>query len=408
LSLATHLAALEPVLSFGGRIFPIAPRAKTPPLVTDWPRRASCNEDVISRWEKSNPGCNWGVVCGPESKVWVLDVDGERGENSLQSLVEQHGTWEKTLSASTGNGSHFYFKWPDTDAIIPNSASKIAPGLDVRGRRGYVVIPPSLHPSGTPYTWTANLHRAPAPPWLLEAVAGVARPVRDPREFGILPQGRRNDGLFRYAGKLRRDGGEKEYITSKLLEANRRRCKPPLDDQEVVNIANSIMQYEAGGPDPLQQAWNASAGEYAGSFERFVALAEALQQARPNLSIALPLRRIADLFGLPSWSTVSYWRSKAVAQGILKPTEDYIAHRKAGMYQVSGLGSLNSPSYNNPVFVTKPIVTEGIVTTPPSYKEEEPLVTVPRSPLVTVPEHRKDTSFDFGWNVTSTSGVNRV
>jgi hypothetical protein len=403
LSLAPHLAALEPVLSFGGRIFPIAPRAKTPPLVTDWPRRASCDTNVISRWEKNHPGCNWGLACGAASRVWILDVDGPRGENSLRSLVEQHGTWEKTLSASTGTGIHFYFQWPDTDAIIRNSASKIGAGLDVRGRRGYVLCPPSIHPSGTPYTWTATMQTAPAPPWLFEAVTGVARPVRDPREFGILPEGRRNDGLTRLAGALRRKGKNQSEIEAELLAANTRRCRPPLTDDEVRMIAASVSRYAPGGADPLEAAWRAIQGEsYASNYERFLALARRLQQDRPGQPVALPLERIAALLGC-DWTQPRAYRKRAVLAGIIQRVGDYVPHRLAATYRVTHpLGESSQIQGPHPLVTP----TIGLVGDP----ADSPLVGDTELPLVgdSVSKSPSSTDFPFGWNVTSTLGVKRV
>jgi Bifunctional DNA primase/polymerase, N-terminal/Primase C terminal 1 (PriCT-1) len=381
MTLAPHLEALEPVLERGWRIFPIRPRAKEP-LVTDWPRRASCDADIICRWAKNHAGCNWGLACGPESGVFVIDVDGQRGENSLRSLVEQHGAWEKTLSASTARGTHFYFCWPDDETIIRNSASKIGAGLDVRGRRGYTIIPPSIHPDGPRYEWTSPLNghaTAHAPGWLLEVITSTtARPVLDPREFGILPEGKRNDGLMRQAGAMRRKGANLAEIETALLERNVRTCRPPLLDYEVRKIAASVAHYPVGGPDPLKVAWEQSEGEYGSNYERFLALARALQQARPNLSVALPLQRIAELMGV-HWNSVSRYRSAAVNAGALEPSGQYIPHRIAGLYRVSLGGAVTKP-------VTK-MLTSGLVTIPsdsPSYQTEgNPLVTTQQEPLVT-------------------------
>ena len=377
MSLALHLEALEPILEHGWRIFPCAPRAKTP-LVTDWPRRASSNAEVISRWAKNHTDCNWGLACGPESGVFVLDVDGERGENSLRSLVEQHGTWEKTLTARTARGTHFYFQWPDAETIIRNSASKIGAGIDVRGRRGYVLCPPSTHSSGASYEWTAaNMQVAPAPAWLLETVTSAARRAFKAEEIGILPDGTRNDGLARLAGAMRRRGATLAEIETTLLEHNVRRCRPPLLDYEVRKIAASVSRYAPGGLDPLESAWQESAGEYGSNYERFLGLAHRLQLARPGHAVALPLQRIAALMGV-HWNTISRYRSAAVNAGVLQPSGQYIPHRVAGLYRVS-----------TEEMLTKKL-TSGLVTVrseTPSYQTEgEPLVTKQTEPLVTAQE----------------------
>jgi hypothetical protein len=190
----------------GWPLFPLLFREKRP-LVTDWPNQATVDQSRIQVWLKELAGCNWGVVTGPASGIFVLDVDGELGQQSLRELEYQGHMLPKTLIARTGSGAHFYLKYPSNGAMIRNSAGKIAPGLDVRGDGGYVVVPPSVHPSGRAYEWLdfdAAIESAPA--WLLQKV--TAEPLRDnaaPRaQIGILPEGRRNDGLTRLAGALRR------------------------------------------------------------------------------------------------------------------------------------------------------------------------------------------------------------
>ena len=88
-------AELEQVLSIADRgwpLFPCTERGKVP-LIGDWRKRASSDPDVIRRWSQNHGRCNWAVPTGPSSGVFVIDVDGESGENSFCSLVEQHGTW---------------------------------------------------------------------------------------------------------------------------------------------------------------------------------------------------------------------------------------------------------------------------------------------------------------------------
>jgi Bifunctional DNA primase/polymerase, N-terminal/Primase C terminal 1 (PriCT-1) len=267
--------ALEPVLRLaarGWRLLPCAERGKIP-LLTDWPRRASCDVGTICTWAKKHAGCNWGVACGPDSGVWVLDVDGESGDTSLRSLVEQRGDeWTRTLAVTTARGRHLYFSHPGAGNAVRTNAGKLGVGLDVRGDGGYALVPPSTHPSGARYEWTSLLNGlAPisAPAWLLKMVTSPGRPIVQASEIGILPEGRRNDGLTRFAGAMRRKGATLPEIEIALSEHNGRRCRPPLPDSEVRKIAASASRWEPGGPDPLESAWQAIGEAHSSSYERF-------------------------------------------------------------------------------------------------------------------------------------------
>jgi hypothetical protein len=372
------LEALEPVLDNGWRIFPCAERGKVP-LLKNWPRSASSDMDVIRKWAEKHKACNWGVATGPESGIFAIDIDGESGEESFSSLVNEHGAWTETLAVTTARGRHFYFDWP-ASGTIRNSAGKLGAGIDVRGDGGYCVIPPSTHPSGASYEWaTANFQTTPAIEWLLERITSAARPVLEPREFGILLDGTRNDGLTRYAGALRRKGKNQSEIEDELLAANVRRCRPPLPDADVRMIAASVARYPIGGPDPLQVAWRASEGEYNSNYERFLALCAQLQQARADQVIALPLKRIGELMGV-HWNSVSLYRKKAVATGVLLPCGQYVPQRIAGTYRFTS-PLVTVLREKNPSTPPTPVTScnYGLVTV-----RQKPLVTVQESPLVTV------------------------
>jgi len=334
-----HADPLDTLLRLGAcgwRLLPCVRRDKKP-LIQDWPHRASCDADIIRRWAREHEGCNWGVLCGADSGVWMLDVDGELGNASLRSLVEQHGEeWTRTLAVTTARGQHLYFAYP-AGTTIRSSAQKLGAGLDVRGEGGYALVPPSIHSSGVRYEWTSPLNglaSASAPAWLLEMATRPARSVLQAREIGTLPEGRRNDGLTRLAGAMRRRGATSAEIETALLDHNGRRCRPPLLDAEVRKIAASVSRYAPGGPDPLEQAWQVIQGEaHQSRYELFLALARQLQLARPGQPVALPLKRIAGLMCC-DWTQVRRYRKRAVMAGVLHRVVDYVPHRRAAQYRV--------------------------------------------------------------------------
>jgi putative DNA primase/helicase len=102
---------------------------------------ATVDTDEIRRDFARWPEANIGIPTGADNGFWVLDADtieghGVDGIASLRALEAQHGKLPDTLTAESPSGSlHYYFKWPK-DCAIRNSASAIAPGIDVRGEGG--------------------------------------------------------------------------------------------------------------------------------------------------------------------------------------------------------------------------------------------------------------------------------
>jgi len=227
-------------------------------------KNASTNEDQIRRWAAEWPDSNWGLATGPASGLFVLDRD-PGGEASLAALETEHGSdWLGTLQAETPHGGHGYYQYPaDLEARgleIVNSVRKLAPGLDIRGKGGYVLLPPSRLRDGA-YRWSNGGSSTPilaAPDWLL---AKIVRPISAPKAVerkndpessssGVIEAGARNDTLASLAGSMRRRGMSPEAIEIALQTENKVRCNPPLAAEEVSGIATSISQYPPESDDP--------------------------------------------------------------------------------------------------------------------------------------------------------------
>ena len=125
----------------GRHVFPAGCDKK--PLIKDWPNLATVDEQQLCDWFDRLESPNIAVVTGHKSGFFCLDVDGEEGRTSLKALENQHSRLDQSCLAQTASGGlHDYFKMP-LEADIRNSAGKLAPGLDIRGNGGYVIVPPS-------------------------------------------------------------------------------------------------------------------------------------------------------------------------------------------------------------------------------------------------------------------------
>ena len=148
------------------QVFPLQPNTKEPATRRGF-YDATDNPATLHRWFDRGFPYNVAIRTGQPSGVLILDADGEVGAASLRELESKYEPFPPTLTSRTARGPHLWFT---TAVPIPCSAGKIAPGIDIRGDGGYVVVPPSVHPNGTIYQWANDLPPVPAPDWLVELV----------------------------------------------------------------------------------------------------------------------------------------------------------------------------------------------------------------------------------------------
>lgn len=84
-----------------------------------------------------------GVPTGAPSGLIGIDVDIKKGARGREWLDAHRSMLPQTRTHRTESGGlHLLFEAP-AGVEIRNSASRIAPGIDVRGEGGYVIYPPS-------------------------------------------------------------------------------------------------------------------------------------------------------------------------------------------------------------------------------------------------------------------------
>ena len=129
----------------------------------------------------SNPAAAMiGVPTGEQTGVVVIDVDRKENRQGGQWLDANSHRMPQTRTIRTGSGGlHIYLLHPGQR--VKNSNDKIAPGIDVRGDGGYVIVPPSPG-----YSVADDAPFAEMPDWIVATLCPpepVAAPVppRAPR-----------------------------------------------------------------------------------------------------------------------------------------------------------------------------------------------------------------------------------
>jgi len=167
----------------------------------------------------------YGIACGlPPHHLIGVDLDTKTGTDSsaaLRELALRHlFTIPDTVVVLTPSGGrHLWLSGPP-DVVVPNSAGRLAPGIDIRGAGGYLVGPGSRTDHGVYATAPGTAHLAPAacPPALLRLLLPPPRAHQPtPTSVGdhgqglvqfvlAAHEGQRNTRLFWAACRAYEDG----------------------------------------------------------------------------------------------------------------------------------------------------------------------------------------------------------
>jgi len=236
-------------LAYAARGWPVLacrPRGKTP-LLEHGLHDASTDPAQIRAWWDRWPDANIGLRTGDAFDV--VDVDGPDGEAALDAVDRPaDGPTVDGPTVATGKGWHVY--------LAPTGRGNragLVDHVDWRGRGGYVIAPPSVHPSGARYRWELPDHPVfgaeaplrPAPAWLMGLFDPPRAIVPNVAQRGVVlhgchgtsdaygrhalegelgrlalsPEGQRNDDLHRAAVRLGQLVGAAKLDAAQVVDA---------------------------------------------------------------------------------------------------------------------------------------------------------------------------------------------
>jgi hypothetical protein len=237
-------AALK-YLDFGFSVIPLGLDKR--PMLSSWRsfQKRHPLESQVRSWFEQWPDAGVGIVTGWLSRLVVVDLDSDKAVEHVRKQMKRYPPTVKT-----GKGWHLYYRYP-AEKEIRNSVNADI-GLDIRGDGGYVVAPPSIHPSGRKYEWSTTRHlwntQMPVLPEFLidERPNNYQGNETDQPHWAVemlvngIPEGGRNQAVAKLAGRFILKGlGEREVL--ELLFMWNSRNNPPLGEREIETTVASIM-----------------------------------------------------------------------------------------------------------------------------------------------------------------------
>lgn len=238
---------LDTAQSLAASGFMVFPCEGKKPVIKAWNKQATTNPAKVSSWWTQWPNANVGIHC---INMIVVDVDVKNG-----GAIPEWCT--KTFTVKTPSGGwHLYYAY---GGGVPNSAGKVAQGVDIRSRNGYVIGP------GSPgYEIVTTMRPEPAPPELIDA-SGVLRDVvdndgafEDDQDAAVgaasrmlehqlvATEGQGGDAhTFAMVCKVRDMGVDQEHALDAMLKWNED-CQPPWDLAELQAKVDNAYRYAVG------------------------------------------------------------------------------------------------------------------------------------------------------------------
>jgi hypothetical protein len=132
----------------GWPVFPLRPGGKVP-LVSQGFHAATTDLAQVDAWWKAVPESNIGAPTG--RRFDVVDVDYHSYPDALRVWSVIKHEYKIHGMVATPGGMHYYLTPLGGES---GTGTGGIPGLDYRGKGGYVVVPPSRRPDGRYFWWS--------------------------------------------------------------------------------------------------------------------------------------------------------------------------------------------------------------------------------------------------------------
>lgn len=194
--------------------------------------------DNLKVWFGDNSENNIGIVTGSISGIAVVDFDSPEAVE-----FARNNGFPPTPLVRTYKGYHAYYRYKE--GVRNFQKRDDLPGIDLRGDGGYVVAPPSIHPSGIQYQWVEgkgldDISLAELPEIILAKSPDNKTPLKE--LYRGVPKGLRNDSLARLVGSWVNDGLSYEECLDFAYLWNEKNNPPETDSKKIKSTVRSIFE----------------------------------------------------------------------------------------------------------------------------------------------------------------------
>src|SRR5215831_10259540 len=239
----------------GFSVIPIIAKDKKPMVQWEPYQKELASEGTINHWFISWPNANVAIVTGAISDCVVIDLDTAEAKDEIKALVPDDDLSAVPRVRTGRGGYHLFFKHPGVNI---QTRAGVLPKTDVRGDGGYVVTAPSIHESGKSYKWEVPLNgELPnLPAKLFKLISSPSPATVSPNGYrekfdtaqalAGVPEGRRDETLFKLACKLRNAGVPRDMAETLILEAAKN-CEPPFSQSAALDkVARVYSKFSEG------------------------------------------------------------------------------------------------------------------------------------------------------------------
>ena len=222
------------------------------PFLPGWTKNPVRDMETAKTYWDNDKGYNVGVMTGEISGLVVLDIDyPEVFDKFLEKFPECRNTYIVRRNNAPDWKCHYYFK---LDGFTPPSHNVKTTGWgDLMSNGKQVVAPPSVHYTGGVYEVVNEVEPLPFKKeylanLLLALPKGKKKVTKEEKDilfsdFGSgVPEGERNNMLFKFLQRLRKEGTTIEEARAAALDFCQE-CASPYNEAEALKTVESVFSY---------------------------------------------------------------------------------------------------------------------------------------------------------------------